>query len=78
VFGRAIGKLDHLRLHAHAVSQSRIKGLTRARVSKSAEQSPSQQSTRRRSQAAVLLDGMMADLVGEDLVGVKMESFVVL
>ena len=27
VFGRAPGKLDRLRLHAHALGQSRIKGL---------------------------------------------------
>ena len=30
VFGRALGKLDHLRLHAKALGQSRIKGLTQA------------------------------------------------
>jgi len=30
VFGRALGKLDHLRLHARTVAQSRIKGLTYA------------------------------------------------
>ena len=30
VFGRALGKLDHLRLHAQALGQSRIKGLTQA------------------------------------------------
>ena len=31
VFGRALGKLDHLRLHAQALGQSRIKGLSQAR-----------------------------------------------
>jgi REP element-mobilizing transposase RayT len=30
VFGRALGKLDRLRLHARALGQSRIKGLARA------------------------------------------------
>jgi hypothetical protein len=30
VFGRALGRLDRLRLHAKALRQSRIKGLTRA------------------------------------------------
>jgi hypothetical protein len=30
VFGRALGKLDRLRLHARALGQSRIKGLERA------------------------------------------------
>jgi len=30
VFGRALGRLDHLRLHAQALGQSRIKGLTQA------------------------------------------------
>jgi REP element-mobilizing transposase RayT len=30
VFGRALGKLDRMRLHAHVVNQSRIKGLTYA------------------------------------------------
>lgn len=31
VFGRALGRLDHLRLHAKALGQSRIKGLNAAR-----------------------------------------------
>jgi hypothetical protein len=30
VFGRALGKLDRLRLHARAIGQTRIKGLTHA------------------------------------------------
>ncbi|MGH8179233.1 MAG: transposase [Steroidobacter sp.] len=30
VFGRALGKLDHLRLHAQAIGQLRIKGLAQA------------------------------------------------
>ena len=30
VFGRALGQLDHLRLHAKALGQSRIKGLNTA------------------------------------------------
>lgn len=30
VFGRALGRLDHLRLHARLLRQSRVKGLTRA------------------------------------------------
>jgi REP element-mobilizing transposase RayT len=30
VFGRALGKLDNLRLHAHALGQARIQGLTQA------------------------------------------------
>jgi hypothetical protein len=30
VFGRALGKFDRMRLHAHVVNQSRIKGLTYA------------------------------------------------
>jgi hypothetical protein len=28
VFGRALGKLDHLRLHASAIGQSRIQGMS--------------------------------------------------
>lgn len=31
VFGRALGRLDHLRLHAKALGQSRVQGLTQAR-----------------------------------------------
>jgi REP element-mobilizing transposase RayT len=31
VFGRALGRLDHLRLHAQALRQSRVKGITQAR-----------------------------------------------
>jgi REP element-mobilizing transposase RayT len=31
VFGRALGKLDRMRLHAHALGQVRIKGLVQAR-----------------------------------------------
>jgi len=30
VFGRALGQLDHLRLHARALGQSWIRGLRRA------------------------------------------------
>jgi hypothetical protein len=30
VFGRALGRLDHLRLHANALGQQRIKGLMQA------------------------------------------------
>ena len=30
VFGRALGKLNHLKLHAHTLGQSSIRGLRRA------------------------------------------------
>src|SRR5690606_1472364 len=49
VFGRALGQLDHLRLHAKALGQSRIRGLSAAeRLFRPAQTIPSRRIPRTR------------------------------